>query len=163
MNAYTYYRDYVNLKQATFIPPPPSRPTEMPDIITIPPGFGGAAYTFKLEQMVHYKLEMPQPFPHEQIRSDTWRLVRHLPKECNIWHPTNDNLEGVYATYGGQSFYGTTDKTDSRWSVPFNKLRPAHTGVVAYSMPDEMFICDADMDRWVYFPRTSHVMNMQAS
>jgi len=81
------------------------RPTALPDIITVPPGFGGAAYTFTLEQMVHWKLGMPIPFPHEQIRPDTWRLVRYLPKGSNIWHPAFDNLEGVDTVYGGRSCY----------------------------------------------------------
>ena len=59
------------------------RPTAMPDIITIPPGFGGAAYTRSLERMVHYKLGQPQFFDSEQNLFSSWRLVRQVPEGSN--------------------------------------------------------------------------------
>ena len=55
----------------------------MPDIIIIPPGFGGAAYTRSLERMVHYKLDQPQFFDSEQNVSSSWRLVRQVPAGSN--------------------------------------------------------------------------------
>ena len=135
------------------------RPTAMPDIITIPPGFGGAAYTRSLERMVHYKLGQPQFFDSEQSHSSSWRLVRQNPAGSTTWHPKNDNLEGVDTVYGGGSNYGVIDRSDWAWSVPFNRPRPAHAGMQGYSRPDEMFISNAAMTQWVYLPRTSHVLN----
>ena len=134
------------------------RPVAMSDIITIPPGFGLAPYTRTLERMVHYKLGTPQFMDAEQILGSSWRLVRQLPAGSTTWHPKNDNLEGVDTMYGGNSYYGVIDRTDWTWSVPFNKPRPAHAGQIGYSMPDEMLIANADFSKWVYFPRSSHVL-----
>jgi len=135
------------------------RPTTMPDIITIAAGGGHAEHTKALERMVHYKLGMPQFFDSEQINSGSWRLVRQNPAGSTTWHPTNDNLEGVDTVYGGSSYYGSRDHNQNVWSVPFNAPRPAHVGQTSYSYPDEMFISNMAMTEWVYFPRTSLVVN----
>jgi len=131
----------------------------MPDIITIAAGGGNAEHTKALERMVHYKLGMPQFFDSEQINSGSWRLVRQNPVGSTTWHPTNDNLEGVDTVYGGSSYYGSRDHNKNVWSVPFNAPRPAHVGQTSYSYPDEMFISNMAMTEWVYFPRTSLVVN----
>ena len=66
LNAYLEYKSYLTVARNVHLgtapppaPPAPVRPTAMPDIVTIPPGFGGAPYKFTLEQMVHYKLGQP--------------------------------------------------------------------------------------------------------
>jgi len=111
--------------------------------------------------MVHYKLGTPQFFDSEQILASRWRLVRQLPAGSTTWHPKNDNLEGVDTVYGGGSNYGIVDRSDWTWSVPFNAPRPAHVGQTSYSMPDEMFISNAAMTKWVYFPRNSILENQE--
>ena len=158
-NAHLEYRSYLLAATNHHISTRSTwRLTAMPNIITIPPGFGGAAYTRSLERMVHYKLGMPQFFDSEQIDSSSWRLVRQNPAGATTWHPKNHNLEGVDTVYGGASNYGVIDRSDWAWSVPFNQLRPAHAGMQGYSMPDEMFISNAAMTEWVYFPRSSLVV-----
>jgi len=126
----------------------------MPDIVNIPVGYGGPAYTFSLEQMVHYKLNQYIPNLTEQHDSNTWRLVRHLPIGSTTWHPTNDNLVGDNFTYGGDSWYGTQDNTSAKWGLPFDQHRhgPSYTGYFAW---DEMFIASGDYSQWVHFPRSS--------
>ena len=129
-----------------------TRPTAMPNIITVPPNNGGAPYTFTREQMVHYKLGMPQPFSSEQTNSETWRLVRQLPASSSGWHPTNDNLAGTAS-------YGSVDRTNSAWSVPFNARRPAHSSEGLYAQPNEVFVSTVDFSQWVYFDRSRLSMN----
>ena len=63
--------------------------------------------------------------------------------------------------YGGESFYGTIDKVDSKWSVPFTSGRPAQGGNNRYSIPNEMFICSANFSQWVYFPISSLAGNFE--
>jgi len=134
-NAHTEYHNYLLAATNHHIGTRSSwRPTAMPDIITTPPGFGGASYTRSLERMVHYNLGMPQFFDSEQLLSSSWRLVRQLPAGSTTWHPENDNLEGVDTVYGDLSNYGVIDRSDWTWSVPFNPLRPAHTGQQGYSI-----------------------------
>ena len=140
----------------------------MPDIITIPAGGGGASYTRTLERMVHFKLGTPQFFNSEQIHASSWRLVRNNPVDSSTWHPKDDNLEGVDTVYGGASYYGSRDNNANKWSVPFNVARPAHVGQTSYSNPDEMFISNTAMTKWIYFARTALVaqgqeMNVLAS
>ena len=88
LNAYMEYSSYLlvgtNHHIGTFAS---WRPTAMPDIITIPPGFGGVVYTRSLERMVQYKLGMPQFFDSEQVLSSSWRLVRQVPVGSTTWHP----------------------------------------------------------------------------
>jgi len=130
LRAYEEYSSYLlvatNYHKGTF---ETWRPTTVPDIVNIPAGFGLAPYTRTLERMVHYKLGTPQFMDHEQKLSSSWRLVRQNPIGVTTWHPKNDDLEGVATVYGGQSFYGVIDRSDWAWSVPFNKPRPADTGM----------------------------------
>ena len=62
-------------------------------------------------------------------------------------------LEGVHRLWR-QVNYGVVDRSDWTWSVPFNAPRPAHSGQTSYSMPDEMFIANADCTQWMYFSRS---------
>jgi len=135
----------------------------MPDIITIAAGGGHAQHTTALECMVHYKLGTPQFFDTEQINAGSWRLVRQNPAEATLWHPKNDNLEGVDTVYGGKSYYGSRDHNGNIWSVPFNEARPAHAGQTSYSYPDEMFISNVAMTKWIYFPRSLLTMDAVAN
>jgi len=143
------------------------RPSEMPDIITIAPGGGGPQRTMALECMVHYKLGQLQFFDSGQSSASSWRLVRQNPAGSTTWHPKNDNLEGVDAVYGGGSYYGSRDHNENKWSVPFNAPRPAHVGQTGYSYPEEMFLSNVAMTKWIYFPRISILaaghMNVYAS
>jgi len=131
------------------------RPSTMPDIVNIPNLYGFAPFTRTLERMVHYKLGQPQFFDHEQKLATSWRLVRNNPVGSTTWHPKDDNLAGTDDHYGGNSYYGTIDRTDWKWGIPFHKPRAADEGMMAYDTPDEMFISNGNMTEWIYFKRSS--------
>jgi hypothetical protein len=168
LNAYIEYSSYLLVATNYHIGTAAQwRPTTMPDILTIAAGGGHFQHTTALERMVHYKLDTPQFFDSEQINAGTWRLVRQNPAGSTTWHPKNDNLEGVDTVYGGSSYYGSRDHNENVWSVPFNAPRPGHEANATYSYPDEMFISNVAMTKWIYFPRTSILasghMNVYAS
>ena len=80
LNAYTQYSSYLLTATNYHVGTMQTwRPTAMPDIISIPPEYGGAPYTRSLERMVQYKLDIPEFSDSEQILFNSWQLVRQLP------------------------------------------------------------------------------------